>query len=133
MLRHTQQRRMTGDVILQSSLQFLHMKAIDFPPSRPQKKLCLSCCPAIHEWLMKKTIGCIIEYCDLKSAYSLCITVRLQSYNHAWAILCEADCFSSLSAAPDSELWAGFIVRMSLHRHNICKCKTSFFVAIIFI
>ncbi len=35
----TQQRRMTGDVIFTISLQFLHMKAIDFPPSRPQKKL----------------------------------------------------------------------------------------------
>lgn len=35
----TQQRRMTGDVIFTISLQFLHMKAIDFLPSRPQKKL----------------------------------------------------------------------------------------------
>lgn len=35
----TQQRRMTGDVIFTISLQFLHMKAIDFALSRPQKQL----------------------------------------------------------------------------------------------
>lgn len=120
----TQKRRMTGDVIFTISLQFLHMKAIDFPPSRPQKKLRSPAAQPSIEWLMKKTIGCIIEYCDWSLLNSLCITLRhtelitmhglfcvkqteLFFWERRWILCCEL----------------GFIVKMSWHRHNICKFK----------
>lgn len=71
----TQQRRMTGDVIFTISLQFLQMKAIDFPPFCSQKKRRSPAAQPSIEWLMKKTIWCIIEYCDWSLLNSLCITV----------------------------------------------------------